>query len=176
MGCRLLPSSCYFAHVGVLCTFSQISAAAEARLARSWRLSRTYTGQAVQYIMAGGTALLPLQYKSSFTLPSPPARQGMAPCWVTYPGPSASVVVNEKPCKTYWVVRGARLREWKKRIQWSWARICKRLRSPGIDSARQAGNRFLGSLKGLQIRALAVYNLLAGKGRVGPTGGMVAVH
>ena len=56
------------------------------------------------------------------------------------------------------------------------ARICKRLRSPGIDSkepippafvawragtsdrvvvpARQAGNRFLGSLKGLKIRAL----------------------
>jgi hypothetical protein len=56
-------------------------------------------------------------------------------------------------------------------------RICKRLRSPGIDSnesippayvacragtsnrvvvpARQAGNRFLGSIKGLQIRALA---------------------
>ncbi len=55
------------------------------------------------------------------------------------------------------------------------ARICKRLRSPGIDSdnsippayvawragatnrvvvpARQARNRFLGSLKGLQIRA-----------------------
>ncbi len=55
------------------------------------------------------------------------------------------------------------------------ARICKQLRSPGIDSevsispayvawrasttnrvvppARQAGNRFLGSLKGLQIRA-----------------------
>jgi hypothetical protein len=55
------------------------------------------------------------------------------------------------------------------------ARICKRLRSPGTDSeesippayvawrvstanrvvvpARQAGNRFLGSLKGLQIRA-----------------------
>jgi hypothetical protein len=55
-------------------------------------------------------------------------------------------------------------------------RICKRLRSPGIDSsesippayvacragttnrvvvpARQAGNRFLGSLKGVQIRAL----------------------
>jgi hypothetical protein len=47
--------------------------------------------------------------------------------------------------------------------------ICKHLRSPGIDSAnvvcragstntvvvqaRQAGNRFLGSLKGLQIRA-----------------------
>jgi hypothetical protein len=57
------------------------------------------------------------------------------------------------------------------------ARICKRLRSPGIDSeesisstyvawragtknrvvvpARQAGNRFLVSLKGLQIQALA---------------------
>ncbi len=58
----------------------------------------------------------------------------------------------------------------------SWARICKRLRSPGINSeesippayvawrpgttnrvivlpARQAGNRFLGSLKGLRIRA-----------------------
>jgi hypothetical protein len=59
---------------------------------------------------------------------------------------------------------------------WNWARICKRLRSSEIDSkksippafvawlagtsngvvvpARQAGNRFLGSLKGLQIRAL----------------------
>ena len=58
----------------------------------------------------------------------------------------------------------------------SWARICKRLRSPVIDSkdtippayvawrtgtsnrvvvpARQAGNRFLDSLKDLQIRAL----------------------
>ncbi len=57
------------------------------------------------------------------------------------------------------------------------ARICKRLRSPGIDSeesitpayvawragttnrdvvpARQAGNRFLGSLKDLQIQTLA---------------------
>ncbi len=57
-----------------------------------------------------------------------------------------------------------------------WARICKRLSSPGIDSkesippayvawlagtsnkvfvpARQAGNRFLGSLKAFQIRAL----------------------
>jgi hypothetical protein len=57
------------------------------------------------------------------------------------------------------------------------ARICKRLRRPGIDSeesvppsyeawqagptkrvivpARQAGNRFLGSLKGLQIRVQA---------------------
>ncbi len=56
------------------------------------------------------------------------------------------------------------------------ARICKRLRSPGIDSkelfppaylawragmtnsvvvpARQVGNRFLGSLKDLKIRAL----------------------
>jgi hypothetical protein len=56
------------------------------------------------------------------------------------------------------------------------ARICKCLRSPGIDSkesvpptyvawrarmstkvvapARQAGNQFLGSVKGLQIRAL----------------------
>ncbi len=59
----------------------------------------------------------------------------------------------------------------------TWARICKRLRRPGIDSedsippayvawragttyrvvvpARQAGNRFLGSLKGLQIRTLS---------------------
>ncbi len=57
------------------------------------------------------------------------------------------------------------------------ARICKRLRSPGIDSeesipqayvaqragttnrvaepARQAGSRFLGSWKGLQVRAQA---------------------
>jgi hypothetical protein len=59
--------------------------------------------------------------------------------------------------------------------QTSGARICKRLRRPGIDSedsippanvawrasttnrvvvpARQAGNRFLGSFKGSQIRA-----------------------
>ncbi len=56
-----------------------------------------------------------------------------------------------------------------------WAHICKRLKSPGIDSkesispalawladtsnrgvvpARQVGNQFLGSIKGLQIRAL----------------------
>jgi hypothetical protein len=62
------------------------------------------------------------------------------------------------------------------------ARICKRLRSPGIDSeesiplanvawrtgttnrvvvpTRQAGNRFMGSLKGLQIRALVPASLL----------------
>ncbi len=51
------------------------------------------------------------------------------------------------------------------------ARIRKRLRNPGIDSAslctvasfvvpaRQAGNRFLGSLKGLQIRALVPSHL-----------------
>ncbi len=62
------------------------------------------------------------------------------------------------------------------RIQYSWARICNRLWSPGIDSeksippaylarragtknrvvvlARQGGNRFLGPSIGLQIRAL----------------------
>ncbi len=62
------------------------------------------------------------------------------------------------------------------------ARICKRFQGPGIDSkestlpayvawrpstsdrvvvpARQAGNRFLGSLKGLQIRALEAAWLL----------------
>ncbi len=38
------------------------------------------------------------------------------------------------------------------------ARICRRLRSSGIDSDESilpwAGNRFLGSLKGLQIGAL----------------------
>ncbi len=34
-----------------------------------------------------------------------------------------------------------------------WALSCKRLRSPGIDSASQAGNRSLDSLKGSQIRA-----------------------
>ncbi len=61
-----------------------------------------------------------------------------------------------------------------------WARICKRFWNPEIDSeesiqlayvawragttnyrvvvpARQAGNRFLGSLKGLQIRALSIW-------------------
>ncbi len=63
-----------------------------------------------------------------------------------------------------------------KTIRWTWERICKRLRSPGFDSkeaippayvarracssnkvsiqARQAENRFLGSSKVLQIRAL----------------------
>ena len=62
------------------------------------------------------------------------------------------------------------------------ARVCKQLKSPGIDSeewippayvarrpgttnrvvvlARQAGNRFLGSLKGLLIRALEFLNNL----------------
>ncbi len=67
------------------------------------------------------------------------------------------------------------LSEFQAPAEGSRARICKRLRSPGIDSeesilsaylagrtgttnmvvvpARQAGNRFLGSLKGLQIRA-----------------------
>ncbi len=65
-------------------------------------------------------------------------------------------------------------RKWQQ--PFSWARICKRLWSPGIDSedsipqafvtwradttnmvvvpARQARNRYLGSLKDLQIRAL----------------------
>ncbi len=37
------------------------------------------------------------------------------------------------------------------------ARICKRLRRPGIDSARLCS---LGSLKGLQIRALYVHGTL----------------
>jgi hypothetical protein len=35
------------------------------------------------------------------------------------------------------------------------ALICKHLRSPEIDSARQIGNRFMGSLKSLQLRAQA---------------------
>ncbi len=72
----------------------------------------------------------------------------------------------------YWIMETTR---WKT-IRWTWARICKRLRSPGFDfkksiqpafvarrawssnkvsiQARQVGNRFLGSLKVLQIRAL----------------------
>jgi hypothetical protein len=62
----------------------------------------------------------------------------------------------------------------------AWAPVCQRLSSPGMDSeesipqafvawwpsstnrvvvpARQAGNRFLGSSKGLQIRALCRYD------------------
>ncbi len=59
---------------------------------------------------------------------------------------------------------------WNSFPSWNyWARICKRLKSPGIVSkeawrtdtsnkvvvpARQAGNRFLGSKKGLRIRDL----------------------
>jgi hypothetical protein len=66
-----------------------------------------------------------------------------------------------------------------------WARICKRLWSPGIDSeesispayvacragttnrvvvpARQSENRFFGSIKGLQIRALVFVVVLRGE-------------
>jgi hypothetical protein len=56
----------------VLCTFSKIPAAAAAGIARSLQLSSSLAGQAVQYVMAGGTAC-PSQYSSSTPLPSPSA-------------------------------------------------------------------------------------------------------
>jgi hypothetical protein len=71
-----MPSFRDFAHVGILCTFSNITAAG---IARSSQLSSSLAGQAVQYVMAGGTALQ-AQYKS--------ARQRR----VIYLRPAASVV------------------------------------------------------------------------------------
>ncbi len=68
---------------GVLCTFRNIPAAgAEAAdIARSSKLSSLLAGQAVQYVMADGTAR-PSHFKSfpSPPHPSPLARQGRAPC------------------------------------------------------------------------------------------------
>jgi hypothetical protein len=54
MECRLLPSLCDFVHVGFLCTFSKISAAAAVGFARSSQLNSSHAGQAVQYVMAQG--------------------------------------------------------------------------------------------------------------------------
>jgi hypothetical protein len=67
MELRPLPSLCDFAHVSVLCTFSNISDGA-ARFTRSSQLVSSQAGEAVQYIMASDMAR-PSQYKSSF--PSP---------------------------------------------------------------------------------------------------------
>ncbi len=90
--CRPLPSSRDFGHVGVLCTFSSIPAAA-AGIARSLQLqlSSSLSGQGIQYDMAGGTAR-PTQYKSSPLHPFPLAKQGKTPCWVVSLQPLASVV------------------------------------------------------------------------------------
>jgi hypothetical protein len=65
MECQPLRSLCDYAHVGVLYTFSNISAAG---FAMSSQLSSHLARKAVQYVMAGGTAR-PLQYKSSLPLP-----------------------------------------------------------------------------------------------------------
>ncbi len=55
--------------------------------------ARSRTGQAVQSVMAGGTAR-PSHYKSSLPLPSPPARQGRTPCRVNSLRPSTSVYLT----------------------------------------------------------------------------------
>jgi hypothetical protein len=67
--CRPLPSLHDFGHVDVLSAFSNISAAAAADISRSSQLSIPVAGQAVQYVMAGGTAR-PSQFKSSPPHPS----------------------------------------------------------------------------------------------------------
>jgi hypothetical protein len=59
---RPLPSLCDFSHVGVLCTFINISAAATAGYASSSQLSSSKAGQAVHYAMAGGGMARPSQY------------------------------------------------------------------------------------------------------------------
>ncbi len=56
MDCRPLPSLRHFGHVSVLCTFRYKPAGATAGIARSSQLSSSLAGQAVQYVMAGGTA------------------------------------------------------------------------------------------------------------------------
>ncbi len=102
---RPLPSLCDltdFSQVGILCTFSNITAAAAAGIARSSQLSSFLAGQAVQYIMAGGPVRHGRRYGPPITVriidppphPSPPAGQGRTPCWVNSLRPSASVDLN----------------------------------------------------------------------------------
>ncbi len=89
MECRPLPSLCDFAHVGVLCTISHISAAAS-----SWICQKL---AAVQLLgRAGGTERHGNWYGPPITVQinvplSPSYRQGRAPCWVNSLRPSASV-------------------------------------------------------------------------------------
>ena len=74
MECRPLPSLCHFANVGVLSTFSDISAAAAAGFARSSQLSSPYAGQAVR----------PAHHSTNHRFSSPLLQLGRAgrPFWV----------------------------------------------------------------------------------------------
>jgi hypothetical protein len=100
-----------------------------------------------------------------------------------------------------WLVEGERIGGNNNPLSYphnSRARICKRLSRPGIDSdgsippayvawrasttnrvvvpASQAGNRFLGSLKGLQIRALAMLKVSAtSEKNIRPKIGLISV-
>ncbi len=100
-------------------------------------------------------------------LPAPGAEVSLSACSSARPGAVKSMKISSRDQLTT------------SAVALFWARICKRLISIGIDSkvsippayiawwagtsnrvavpARQAGNRFLGSLKGLQIRALYVH-------------------
>ncbi len=73
-----------FAHVGVLCTFSNKSAAVAAGFARSSQLSSSLAGLAVQYDMHGRLYVQPAPHRTKHQLPTPPptARQGRTPYWV----------------------------------------------------------------------------------------------
>jgi hypothetical protein len=85
-----LPTVCDFGHIGVLCTFSYLPAAAAAGIARISQLSSFLLGQAVRYVMSSGNTRLS-QYKLSPLHPSPPDKLGRTPCWVSFLRPSAFV-------------------------------------------------------------------------------------
>jgi hypothetical protein len=94
--------------VGILCTFSNIRAAAAADIARSSQQSSPLQGQAVQYDNAGSTAR-PSQYKSWSLHPSPPAAQGRTPCWTISLGPPPASVVRCSPESHRYLVHGVSL-------------------------------------------------------------------
>ncbi len=105
-------------------------------------------------------------------------------CWTRHPDRGRAQRRRQRRQRHLWATPGIKRQATQRRISDGdlygfglvrRARICQRLRSPGIDSeesippanvawrasktnrvvvpARNAGNRFLGSLKGLQIRA-----------------------
>jgi hypothetical protein len=91
MECQPLRSLCDYAHVGVLYTFCNISAAGFAmssQLNSSYRQGRRYsTSYGRRYVP-------PITVHVIVPLPSPPARQGRTPCWVNSLRPSASVYLT----------------------------------------------------------------------------------
>ncbi len=124
---------------GVLCTFRTRTSATAAEFARSSQL-QTREGGTVRQGRRAWTAYhnTNLTRLAAGLLSSQP---GGLPCWVI--SLAFGLIVRDMQEMHG---RGVVLR----------ARVCKRLRSPGINSEesipRRAGNRFLGSLKGLQMR------------------------